>query len=121
MGADQPTGGDPRVWSSTTSSPDIDRPVLSGQQVFLADKTSCRRHLNTALAEGKGHWGASVALAVFSFYNPGRWQVAHSSLLPPASAGSLHIDTVLQAQQGSAGQKRLVATPFGPRGEARKR
>lgn len=101
------------------SSPDIDRPVLPASKSFWQIRPPGGSLLIQPWHWGKVRWGASVALAVLSLYNPGRWQVAHSSLLPPASAGSLFIDTVLQAQQGSAGQIRLVATPFGPRGGAR--
>lgn len=77
LGAEQRSGRVPRVWPSPTSSPVTGQSSQASKPVWQMEPPECGL-LIEPWQWGKVSWGASMALAVLSFYNPGRWQRATS-------------------------------------------
>lgn len=102
LGAEQRSGRVPRVWPSPTSSPVTGQSSQASKPVWQMEPPECGL-LIEPWQWGKVSWGASMALAVLSFYNPGRWQRATSpcpsaaSLLSHSPAGSTRPSRTAQA------------------------
>lgn len=112
LGAEQRSGRVPRVWPSPTSSPVTGQSSQASKPVWQTEPPECGL-LIEPWQWGKVSWGASMALAVLSFYNPGRWQRATSPCISSFLAQPQPC-RLNKAQQDSTG---WLAVPFGPEAE----